>query len=38
MTSENKDFNAAAATEMIKPGPDGSKRTFAVFLVSGRKR
>lgn len=31
------DIQDSRATEMIKPGSDGSKRTFAVFLVSGRK-
>lgn len=31
------DIEDGTATELVKTGPDGTKRTFAVFLVSGRK-
>ncbi len=32
------DIRDSRATEITKPAADGSKRTFSVFLVSGRKR
>lgn len=32
------DIQDSKATEMIKSAADGSKRTFSVFLVSGRKK
>ncbi len=32
------DISDSKATEIIKTAADGSKRTFSVFLVSGRKR
>ncbi len=32
------DIRDSRATEIIKTAADGSKRTFSVFLVSGRKR
>lgn len=31
------DIRDSQATELVKEAPDGSKRTFTVFLVSGRK-
>jgi hypothetical protein len=32
------DICDSRATVVVKPAPDGTKRTFSVFLVSGRKR
>lgn len=32
------DLCDSRVTEIVKPVPDGTKRTFSVFLVSGRKR
>ncbi len=31
------DIHDSQATELVKEAPDGSKRTFTVFLVSGRR-
>ena len=31
------DIHDRKATELVKEAPDGSKRTFSVFLVNGRK-
>ena len=32
------DVRDSTATETVKPAPDGRKRAFSVFLISGRKR